>query len=354
MNSVLERHPKDKRVEGKLEALKLVEAYLLLREGDVEAAVSLVSALQESQHLENEILKFYEEANWGSGRLSILKHKLRTSLEALSQESPSVAATIHIVCQLFDTELLSLRTETATQESLDSLRAEVGAVHEAVGKTRNEAACQMLRLEEQSERRECANQESLVRLKGELETLKEEFTETLGLVSFNRGQVHPQQALSELQLMKQEDSDTHPTCIYSYNHGTNQLYRTSLVTGETSCSELPSYTFKLGCFWSELPGQSLFITGGGNPATREVVRIDTRTYAVSQQPRMLTPRRAHAAVYHAQYFYVLGGNTGSSYLRKCERFVCAESRWEALPLLPTACISMSGVVVEGSLYALGG
>jgi hypothetical protein len=69
---------------------------------------------------------------------------------------------------------------------------------------------------------------------------------------------------------------------------------------------------------------------------------------------MLTARRAHAAVYHAQYLYVLGGYTGSSYLSECERFVCAERRWQALPPLPTACHSMSGVVMEGSLYALGG
>jgi hypothetical protein len=68
---------------------------------------------------------------------------------------------------------------------------------------------------------------------------------------------------------------------------------------------------------------------------------------------MLTPRRAHAAVYHTPHLYILGGQ-GDSYLSECERYVCAENRWEALPPLPRACTFTSGVVVESSLYALGG
>jgi hypothetical protein len=69
---------------------------------------------------------------------------------------------------------------------------------------------------------------------------------------------------------------------------------------------------------------------------------------------MLTPRGFHAAVYHTPHLYILGGWNESSYLSECERYVCAENRWEALPPLPRACHSTSGVVVENSLYALGG
>jgi hypothetical protein len=54
--------------------------------------------------------------------------------------------------------------------------------------------------------------------------------------------------------------------------------------------------------------------------TSEVVKIDTRTLTVSELPLMFTARRAHAAVYYAQYLYVLGGYTGSTYLSECERF----------------------------------
>jgi hypothetical protein len=104
-----------------------------------------------------------------------------------------------------------------------------------------------------------------------------------------------------------------------------------------------------------VPGGSLLITGGGHPAAvREVVRIDThREFAVVHCPPMLTPRKSHAAVYHTPHLYILGG-VKDSYLSECERYVSAENRWEALPTLPKACYGMSGVVVESSLYALGG
>jgi hypothetical protein len=117
---------------------------------------------------------------------------------------------------------------------------------------------------------------------------------------------------------------------------------------------VPSYTFKFGCCWSEVPGGSLLITGGRWPEVREVVRIDTRReFAVSHCPPMLTPRGLHAAVYHSPHLYILGG-WNSRCLRQCERYVCAVNRWEALPPLPKACYGTSGVVVERSLYALGG
>jgi hypothetical protein len=149
-----------------------------------------------------------------------------------------------------------------------------------------------------------------------------------------------------------------PTFIYSYRYKTDQLHRTSLVTGERLIHRVPSYTFKYICCWSEVPEGSLLITGGEDEqeaeAEREVVRIDTRReFAVSHCAPMLTPRAGHAAVYHTPHLYILGGWNGRQ-LSECERYVCAENRWEALPPLPRACSQTSGVVVERSLYALGG
>jgi hypothetical protein len=110
-----------------------------------------------------------------------------------------------------------------------------------------------------------------------------------------------------------------------------------------------------GCCWSEVPGGSLLITGGTLPAVRGVVRIDTRReFAVAHCAPMLTPRREHTAVYHTPHLYILGGWNDSKELSECERYVYAENRWEALPPLPRACQNASGVVVESSLYALGG
>jgi hypothetical protein len=119
-----------------------------------------------------------------------------------------------------------------------------------------------------------------------------------------------------------------------------------------------------------VPGGSQLITGGYDEEVnlliargddevgcevREVVRIDTRReFAVSHCAPMLTPRRQHAAVYHTPHLYILGGVNNCSVLSECERYVCAENRWEVLPPLPRVCYGASGVVVESSLYALGG
>jgi hypothetical protein len=135
--------------------------------------------------------------------------------------------------------------------------------------------------------------------------------------------------------------------LYSCKENTNQLHRVNLLTGEKSSHKVLNYQFKWGCRWSELPGGSLLITGGGYPGVRDVVRLDVGTFAVSPKPPMPTARSQHAAVYPSQYVYVLGRS-------ECERYSCAESRWEVLPALPVAGCLMSAVEVDNSLYALGG
>jgi hypothetical protein len=139
-----------------------------------------------------------------------------------------------------------------------------------------------------------------------------------------------------------------PTCFYSCQR--SKLHRVNLLTGEQSKHEVPHYEFNGACRWSELPGGSLLITGG----SRDVVRLDVGTFAVSPQPPMHTARGSHAAVYHSQYVYVLGGFNSPRRLSECERYVCAESRWEVLAALPVAGMGMSAVEQHNSLYALGG
>jgi hypothetical protein len=145
-----------------------------------------------------------------------------------------------------------------------------------------------------------------------------------------------------------------PTFFYSCQD--NQLHRVNLLTGEQSKHEVPHYQFKACCHWSELPGGSLLITGGGacQAEVRDVVRVDVGTFAVSPQPPMHTARSAHAAVYHSQYVYVLGGFNYPRSLSECERYVCAESRWEVLAALPVGGMGMSALELHNSLYALGG
>jgi hypothetical protein len=131
----------------------------------------------------------------------------------------------------------------------------------------------------------------------------------------------------------------------------DELHRMNFLTGEQSCLQTPGYVFKCGCAWSESPGGILLLTGGFEGITQEVVKIDTlRECAVSSLPLMHSARGNHAAVYHSQYLYVLGGyNYGN--LSECERYSCQKGRWEVLPVAGDA---MSAVEVDNSLYVLGG
>jgi hypothetical protein len=152
-----------------------------------------------------------------------------------------------------------------------------------------------------------------------------------------------------------EPAQVSPLFFYSFKQHTGQLCRTNLLTGEQSCLLVPALQYKLNCRWSEFDGMLLITGGWSGPRTvREVERVDTlREFAVCSQPPMHTARSSHAAVYHSQHLYVLGGYNGMI-LSDCERYVCAESRWEELPALPVACQAMSAVVLDNSLYALGG
>jgi hypothetical protein len=127
-------------------------------------------------------------------------------------------------------------------------------------------------------------------------------------------------------------STPRPQFLYNYRDSTGELHIANLLTGEQSCHQLPGYKFKLCCRWSELPDGSLLITGGWifPAAVRDVVKIDTlREWAVSSVPPMHTARCSHAAVYHAQYLYVLAGYTGESLLTEWERYAWAESMGSA-------------------------
>jgi hypothetical protein len=156
-----------------------------------------------------------------------------------------------------------------------------------------------------------------------------------------------------------------PLFIYSYSYVINVLFMTNLQTGEEYYIQVPTHQFLVGCTLTELPGGSLFVTGGDpiasmpftgeDPAVRDVVRIDTRReYAVSHLPPMRTARYFHCAVYHSQYLYVAGGYVLSTDLHSCERYSFAEKRWTRLPPLPQSRFWMNGVAKWGSLYIVGG
>jgi hypothetical protein len=108
----------------RLDGLRLKEAFALLREGKVEVAICIVNTLRISWRLENEMLRFFDEAGLSSEKVAILEQKLSAKLEEISRDSPSIAETFSIIHQLFNAELHSRNSE-ATSQSLISLKAEV-------------------------------------------------------------------------------------------------------------------------------------------------------------------------------------------------------------------------------------
>jgi hypothetical protein len=122
MNSALGAYPR----EGgdRLDGLRLKEAYALLREGKVEAAIRLVNTFSISPRLEIEVLRFVDETGLSSGKVPILEQRLSAKLEEISRDSPSVAENLSIIHQLLNAELHSRKLE-ATSQSLISLKAEV-------------------------------------------------------------------------------------------------------------------------------------------------------------------------------------------------------------------------------------
>jgi hypothetical protein len=205
MNLALGAHSRDREVEDKLEVLRLKEAYLRLREGDMETAVSIVSTLISSPRLEEEVLKFYEEAGMPSAKLTILKHKLSASLEALRQESPAVAATIRILYQVFDTEVISLRLEATSQGNFS---AGAGALREETRQVKASQEALIQRLMEHSQRTEAATQVSFASLRAEIDVLQAATAEA----ERNAKQVrtYHQETIQRLleQLQKTENSPT--------------------------------------------------------------------------------------------------------------------------------------------------
>jgi hypothetical protein len=109
-----------REVGDRLDGLRLKEAYVLLREGEVDKAKCLVNTLRISLRLEMEVLRFYDRAGFSSGKVPILKRRLKAKLEEIKRDTPLLADTLRILNQLHKAELQSHKPEAADQ-SLVSL-----------------------------------------------------------------------------------------------------------------------------------------------------------------------------------------------------------------------------------------
>jgi hypothetical protein len=142
--------------------------------------------------------------------------------------------------------------------------------------------------------------------------------------------------------------------IYNYQYDTPNLHKTNLSTGQESSTAL-THTFKQWSSLCELPEGNLFITGGGYPATSEVVCIDPTTDAVTPKPPMKTARRGHGSVFYGGFLYVIGGCNGGA-LAECERYDTLHNHWQPIPPLPHKSRSHAAIVCGYTrrIYTLGG
>jgi hypothetical protein len=145
-----------------------------------------------------------------------------------------------------------------------------------------------------------------------------------------------------------------PLYLYSHKLMTDNLYQTSLATGEVTDFVVPAYVFRVFSSLCELPEGKLFVTGGSDSTAVDC--IDTTSFEVSPRPPMHQGRGSHASIYHAHYLYVVGGIDGTSALDRTGRFNSRDNRWELFPNLPEAEAGINLAVLEStqSIYAFGG
>jgi hypothetical protein len=302
------------QAKSTVHGLMLREAKLCLAGGNKAEAKRLVESLSQVPQMQDKLMEFYDQVGWEKDKAKRLTGILHESVSKLRQEGASEAL------------LVSLHT-------LGQLSA---------------AMAPGLKVKEIASKGEMLRQELEA-----LDAKLREITEALESLRDSK------KAKAELREMEREDTPVevskYPEVIYSYTANSGSLHWTTLSTGKQHSVTLPSFKFKFFSSYCELPGGNLYFTGGYNPLVAEVVSIDTRTFAVTVKPPMISPRSTHSSVYFRDYLYVLGGFGGFS-MRECERYCTSTGRWEAIPPLNTASRNFTAMVIERSqsIYALGG
>lgn len=322
------------------------------------------------------LLKQRERADLNSGHIPDLDLKLITALEVLSRENFTLDEMLDALWSLFSTEFAARNSKA--QLAINALNSDFKALREAFAQTKiltEQALAEQVAKHQESE---AASKQTIRRLRAEV---KSQSTRSRSLIeqaqiaqaakckeleqallksdaeneSLNNLLRESQRTQQERQAALCQPPSTQADCpsfIYSCIQHSNTVYRTHLISGDQTSHSVAShyYQFKYGCCWTELPDGSLLITGGGSRKMDEVMLIDVQTWAVSEQSPMLSARKWHAAVYHAQHVYALGGEQEEA----CEKYSVPEMQWVSMAPLSAACWKSSAVVMEDCLYVLGG
>jgi hypothetical protein len=268
--------------------------------------------------LKSKVLDFFDRVDWKQDKLEFLDQIYSRSLQTLKDQglTPPLLEALETLYQI---------TKTRPENRAEN-RAEI-KVKETPSVNLQEVSLNLKLV--------------MMAAADELKTLQRTFDAQLQ---------HAQRAVldSVNQLTKNEQG-------FIYNCSYN-LYKTDLSTGQESSTAL-THTFKKYSSLCESPEGSLFITGGGDPPTSEVVCIDPTTNAVTPKPPMNTARYIHCSVFYGGFLYVIGGRYGlNSILAACERYDTLNNHWQPIPPLPHASNGHTAIVCGYTrrIYTLGG
>jgi len=147
-----------------------------------------------------------------------------------------------------------------------------------------------------------------------------------------------------------------PQYIFSYTWDTVEFYRTHLDSGEMITHNFPTkFVSMVG--WCEVPGDKIFMTGGKisfYEYSQEAFYVDSNTFSITNKAPMWNKRFCHASAYYKGFVYVIGGQILRENIRECERYSLVCDKWEPLPPLPKATHGVNAVMIDSSVFVIGG
>jgi hypothetical protein len=299
--------------QWRLDELSFREAEFRVQNGEDTAARQLLQTLKRNWAFKDRLLEFFDIVDWKQDKLEFLEEIYSKNIQILKDQglSPPLVEVLETLYQVTQTGQLD-RPKIAVQAD-PSVNLKLKA---AVNDLKLQQQAFYAKLEEQ------------------------------------------QRTLQAVQASVQQFTKNEAGFIYNFQYGTSNLHKTNLNTGQESRTAL-THNFKLRSSLCESPEGNLFITGGGDPVTREVVCIDTTTNAVTPKPPMKTARRSHGSVFYEGFLYVIGGtkmSMSSSTLAECERYDTLHNHWQPIPPLPHASYCHAAIVCGDTrrIYTLGG
>jgi hypothetical protein len=285
--------------QWRLEELSLREAELRVKSGEDSAARELLKALKDNWAFRGKVLEFYDRVDWKQDKLEFLNRIYSRSLQTLKDQglTPPLLEVLETLYQI-------TQTRPENRPATDELKT------------------QQLTFDVQ------------------LQQVQRDFQAQLEAVLY-----------SVNKLTKNMQG-----FIYNFQPGYSKLYKTNLSTGKESKAAL-IHTFKQNSSLCESPEGNLFITGGHNPDTSEVVCINPTTNAVTPKPPMKTARYCYGSVFYGGFLYVIGGSDTNCYaIAECERYDTLHNHWQPIPPLPHTSNWHAAIVCGYTrrIYTLGG